>query len=406
MTKMLKLPVLLFLFIGITVTTIAQSDKKKPYTITADSLSTGNYKDVFKSFFQLAFDRFTSKNKDLQFTSNPFAIMARANPNLLIDTNYTKYTALRNLNFSFSAKLDSSYKFNGFSSGITYAIINRRDVTISQYFLTEVSKANNEAGALLSSLGLYVSTITDREKQNKFSTQITNFFKDSTARFDSLDKELQQVIKDSAKAIGTVHLLEVINKNPKASLRTYIKQNYDSVKNDFQNRLLWTASISDTTYKDEFMFSNVVLSTNLLKGITNREKAQNRRCEFELNLKAAYQFLDDTLTTGRDLKRQAFTFEPGLNLVLKNRRTQHSWAEFKLSGGYTHLNKPYASERKDSITVNGTLRIRVFDDIWIPLEIKYDPKSGNVFGFLNVRANFTTLGSAFNKKPSSSSNSQ
>ncbi|PZR09688.1 MAG: hypothetical protein DI539_21775, partial [Flavobacterium psychrophilum] len=89
--------------------------------------------------------------------------------------------------------------------------------------------------------------------------------------------------------------------------------------------------------------------------------------------------------------RQVFTFEPGLNLTIKTRRTQYSWAEFKLSGGYTRLNRIYAGERKDSITLNGTLRIRVFGDIWIPLEIKYDPRKGNLFGFLNIRANFKAI---------------
>lgn len=406
MCKILKLSILLILFISITDKIFAQSNREKPYPITADSLSTGNYKDVFKSFFQIAFDKFISKNKDLQFTSNPFAIMARANPNLLVDNNYTRYTALRNLNFSFSAKLDSSFKFNGFSTSVTYAIINRRDVTISRYFLAEAAKANKEADELFQKLGFYIEKIHDLQKKSKFAMEATHFFKDSTAKFDDLDKELQQVIKDSAKVIGAVSLLQLFQKAPKASLRSYIKQNYDSVKKDFQNRLLWTASISDTTYNDEFIFSNVVLSTNLLKGITNREKAQKRRCEFELNLKGIYHFLDDTLTQGRDLKRQAFTFEPGLNFVLKNKLTQKSWAEFILSGAYTHVNRPYAKERKDSITVNGTLRIRVFDDIWIPLEVKYDPKSGNLIGFLNIRANFTTLGSVFNKKNSTSTNNQ
>ncbi|MDQ3683666.1 MAG: hypothetical protein M3352_11455 [Bacteroidota bacterium] len=52
----------------------------------------------------------------------------------------------------------------------------------------------------------------------------------------------------------------------------------------------------------------------------------------------------------------------------------------------------YAKERRDSLTLNMTIRVRVISDIWVPLEIKYDPKSGNVFGFLNVRANFKALG--------------
>ena len=88
--------------------------------LTADSLATGNYKDVLTSFFQLAFNRFIGDDKEIRFASNPFAVMAKADTSLLMDAKYYKYRHLRDLNFSFAAKLDSSYKFNGFSSGIKY----------------------------------------------------------------------------------------------------------------------------------------------------------------------------------------------------------------------------------------------------------------------------------------------
>ena len=69
------------------------------------------------------------------------------------------------------------------------------------------------------------------------------------------------------------------------------------------------------------------------------------------------------------------------------------YCEIKFSGSYYHnFATLYANERRDSLTINGTLRVRILEDIWIPLEIKYDPKSGNVFGFLNIKANFTGLG--------------
>lgn len=364
--------------------------EKKPFVLTADSLATGNYKDVFKSFFQLAFDRFTSKNKDLQFTSNPFAIMARADSSLLVDTSYVRNKALRNLNFSFSAKLDSAYKFNGFSSGITYAIINRRDVTVSQYFLSQAYEANDEFNKIFPFLNAFITGVPGLERKNELNRQLNAFFSpDSTVfdQFNQLDPVLQNAIKRIADSLDAKYLVKLIKNDPRVNIGRLIKANYDSVKADFQNKLLWTAGISDTTYNDDFVFSNVVISSNLVKGISNPKRV----CGVELNIKASYQFLNDTLLAGRDLKRQVFTFEPGLNLTIKTKRTQYPWAEFKLSGGYTRLNRLYEGEEKEMISLNGTLRIRVFGDIWIPLEIKYDPKNGNLFGFLNVRANFKAL---------------
>jgi hypothetical protein len=145
--------------------------------LTADSLATGNYKDVFKSFFQLAVDRFTSKNKDLSFTSNPFAVMAKMDTTLLVDTNYIKYTHLRNFNFSFSGKLDSAYRFNGFSSGITYALINQRDETVSRAFLAQASKADDEFNRLSLALDQFVTTIPDPAKARKLVQQKDSAFR-------------------------------------------------------------------------------------------------------------------------------------------------------------------------------------------------------------------------------------
>jgi hypothetical protein len=383
----MKTKILPLILLVVSMGSYTVSHAQKSYVLTADSLTTGNYKDVFKSFFQLAFDRFTGNNKDLQFTSNPFAIMARADTTLLVDTNYVRYKGLRRLNFTFAAKLDSSYKFNGFSSGITYAIINRRDETVSKYFLAQAYQANDEFNKLLPALTGFVTGIADTARQNKINAQINSFFSENTMKFSDLDPELQAVIKNNAKALGAKYLAELISKDPKLNFAKLIRANYDSVRANFQNRLLWTAGIADTTYTDEFMFSNIVLSTNLVKGISKPLKPVG----LEIDVRGAYQFLDDKQQTGRDLKRQTLIFEPGINLTVKTKRTQYPWLEFKLSGSYMYINRPYANERSDSTTVNGTLRVRVFGDVWIPLEIKYDPKSGNFLGFLNVRANFKAL---------------
>lgn len=50
------------LLVCLTVSVFAQKKVANP-VLTADSLATGNYKDVLNSFFQLAFERMTSPNK-------------------------------------------------------------------------------------------------------------------------------------------------------------------------------------------------------------------------------------------------------------------------------------------------------------------------------------------------------
>src|SRR5687767_764578 len=151
------------LLLCITTRLVAQSGPKPNPILTADSLATGNYKDVLNSFFQLAFDRLASPDKAIKFTGTPFAVMAKLDTALLVDTMYTRYRTLRNINYTFALKLDTSLKFNGFSSGIKYAIINKRDETVSKAFRNTVinNAAVNQLFGLNNVLIAKITTMAD-----------------------------------------------------------------------------------------------------------------------------------------------------------------------------------------------------------------------------------------------------
>jgi hypothetical protein len=319
--------------------------------------------------------------------------MARIDTSLLIDTSYTRYSTLRNINFSFSLKLDSSYKFNGFTSGIKYAIINKRDETVSNSFVEMVllDPSAKELQQLNSLMGSYLSTILAKsglEEEKKVSAELTAFRKGEKS-FDELGKPLQndiiQVLKNSP---GTADLLRTLTLNKKYNFHTTAAELYEKFRKEYNNKPLWTIGLNDTTYKNQFMFSNIVINSEFLKGMSHTT-AKN---EIELNIKTAWQFTDDPLTKGRDLKRSVFSFEPAVNIVLKTKNTGKSFFELKFSGSYYHnFNGLNTGEKNDRITLNSTIRVRIIKDVWIPVEIKYDPAKGNVFGVLNVKANFTAL---------------
>lgn len=381
MKKVIRLTALILL---LTTFNICIGQKKTDFSalpiFTADSLATGNYKDLLSSFFQLAFDNLTGKNKELKFTSNPFAVMVKMNPHLLIDTIYYKYRHLRRLNFAFAGKLDSGYRFNGFSSSISYALIDQRDITVSRQFVSAAYRANDEYNKLNNRFAQLIARINNIENKIKLNNLRDSIFHDTTGRyqFNKLPDSIQNLLRTWAAEENAVNFLKLINDDPTFSIYKQSRFSYDSVKNIFENKLLWTVGISDTTYNDQFMFSNLVLSTNLLKGY-NASKNKN----LELDIKSYFSFLDDTLKSGRDLNRKLFTFEPGVNLVLKSGRTHQSVFEFKLSGSYKHVfSGLYQNEDKDQLMFNGTLRIRVYNDIWIPLQFKYDPKTEMYLDFL------------------------
>ncbi len=388
---------LFFILIAITGFSQSNSDAIKSI-ITADSLRSGNTKDVFTSFFQLAFNNLTSKNKELNFNSNPFAIMLKSDPSLAADNSYYKYRVLRKMNFNFGLRLDTSYRFNGFSSAIKYALVNKRDSATSKLLFKKLlsDSLNNEAKMIeikLDSIERVDNTMDKRE----FVANLRAFLNNKDTAFKDLKPEFKLMVRQIIQDSGAYPILaRSIHSDSTFNLRSAESNNYDSLKNLIKKGLLWTVSVADTTYKDQFFFSNIVFKTQLLKGFGKMKPGSN----WEYDMQANLNLLDDTLHKGRDLKRTMLTIEPGFDLVLRTKNTDQSFLEFKFSGSYIRqFGSLYANERRDSLTVNATMRIRIINDIWIPLEIKYDPRSGNIFGFLNVRMNLKALGKQGGAKP-------
>ena len=96
-----------------------------------ENLKSGNYKDIFSSFFQLATENFDPTEKSLKFNSTLFSIKAKADPELLKDVNIRDARFSRNFQFNVKLDFDGDYKYQGFTGGFTLAIINGRDRSLA-----------------------------------------------------------------------------------------------------------------------------------------------------------------------------------------------------------------------------------------------------------------------------------
>jgi len=372
----------------------SQTTKSSVKTIlTADSLASGNLKDILTSFFQLSYDKLTGPNKELNFSSNPYALLLKANPSAALDINYPKYRHLRKLNFGFGLKLDTSYKFNGFSSGIKYALIDQRDATTSKMLFRELGSdtLSQEINSLQLSLTNFIITTFPNTSPDrlKYIDLVTKMFTDTLTAFNQLDTVFQRMVKTVAAQNGLNRFSRLIQSNPKVNVRKESQLHFADLKQELKKKLLWTISLSDTTYKDEFFFSNIVIRTELLKGLAKKLKPGSN---WEFNTQASLNFTDDTASKGRDLKRSIFRFEPGLNWVIRASDTETPFMELKFSGEYRHIfHRLYTNEERDFFSFNGTIRLRILNEIWIPIEFKYDVKNSNLFGFISAKFNFSSL---------------
>jgi len=362
---------------------------------TADSLASGNVKDVLTNFYQLASNNLTGPNKEFNFSSNPFAIMLKNNPGLAVDTEYYKYKYLRKLNFNFGVKMDPSNQFNGFSVGTKYALINQRDTTTSALLFMKLGEdpLSKERNILNKSLGEYASgafskdSLGEAEEMSFFSKENMLFQNDKMA-FNKFDTSFQRIVIAVAEKEKLTNILKIINDNPCSNISAESEKIFDKLKNSIKNSLLWTVGVSDTTYKDALFFSNILFYSELSKGVFQQKRGSN----IELDIKSSLNLVDDTLTLSHNLRRSIFNFEPGLNWVIRNKANDQSFFELKFSGSYGHnFSALYTDEQRDVITINTTFRVRVMADTWIPITLKYDTNTGTVFGFFNITMNFTGL---------------
>jgi hypothetical protein len=151
---------------------------------------------------------------------------------------------------------------------------------------------------------------------------------------------------------------------------------------------LWTVGAQITADKSK-LISRTNFSSEYLKGITKN----NTSMGLELDIKANLSIYDSTIVS-TTFHRNVFAASAGINwIIYKDKTTQKSYVEFKPALAYDNvLSGVYAGETKSRFTADGVLRFRVTDDLWIPIDIKYDPKAGKVFGFLNITSNFDWLG--------------
>jgi hypothetical protein len=258
--------------------------------------------------------------------------------------------------------------------------------------MLENSNKSKQLFTLNMNIGAKISTIKPFEVAQKISQEYSDFVA-GVKDFGMLSQQLQDTIVAIASANETTKpLVEILLQNKDFSLSKTADSIYQDMKTNFNQNLLWTVGVTDTTYKNQFVFSNIVFNTELVKGLNPFTKAKN---DLELNIRSQLQLVDDTLLVGRDLKRALFNFEPAINIVFKTKTTKKSYFEFKFSGAWYHnFSTLYANETRDRLFMNATIRIRILNDIWVPFEIKYDPKNGNLLGFINVRANFKALANA------------
>ena len=361
-----------------TVKEIKDEDPKKQSEKvyrTINDLKTGNWQDVISSFLQLSVSDLTGENKSLNFKANLFALKAKADSNLLLDYNYVRQKFARNFQFDFSLNLDTQYHFKGFQTGFTWAIINKRDSTVASFVTHPLDAYYSRVQD-----GLQAAAISFR---TSLLDQNGNLSKEKEADLKKVNEAINKLLAGEGFA--------PISSYPK-EFQEYLAAEYDknlviadSLLNYELKKLrlkpLLTLSVNSTFKNEERAFKNGVAQLVYLQGV----KTKNTKTEIDIR---ASLNIKDTLVITTD-RRTAFNSSAGINFALVENSSGKSIIEFKPHLEYDCiLTKPYPGEEKDRFLANADLRFRIFENLWLPLIIKYDLAKGKLLGFLDIEFNF------------------
>ncbi|WP_417940192.1 hypothetical protein [Flavobacterium sp. RS13.1] len=351
---------------------LAQNDTIQKLREMTEKSKSGNYKDILSSIFQLGTTNLTSDNKSIEFNATLFGIKSIFNSHILEDKYFKRERFSRNLQFNAKLNLDEQFKYNGVSGGITYALINKRDKDVADFTNTVLEFDWSFLADELSAI------------QSKFAEEITNSAVDISVEINSLDvatkilinKEFDKIDKSNIYFEKIITEFEKRNKSIK--LKNYVENLHllkDNLYSEIEKKPLWTVSLLGTT-NDKGDNKKVSFGSIFLKGFKH----------FELDIQSKLIYSDTLINNS--LKRIESKSSAGVNYKMFKRNEQ-SVFEIKLYMEYNSILKnQLADEKKNTFLASSDFRLRVTDDLWIPLTIKYDIEKSNFLGFLNITYNF------------------
>lgn len=354
------------------------NQQTKAYFDTVEASKSGNYKDALTSFFQLFNKNITGENKSIGINTTLFAIKKKADPTIDQDIYFRNERFSRNFQFNFQLDLDNSYKYKGFTGGITYAIINARDKATADFtnytylhdhYIEVRNKISNAHADIIMELG-NDSTFNLKEEIIQYGEMLNFLLNKRKINIDSL--------KDNKYYKNIIHKY---NKDSDDDFNRNMKLFYtykDSALADIEAKPLWTVSVGGTA-NEKGNFNKASLESIFLKG------SKNAKSEWDIRSKLVYS---DSLGTNK-FQRLDFSLIAGINFKIYKHKNKESFFEVKGALEYTNaLKDKLENEKRKTFFANTEIRVRIAKDLWIPLIVKYDIEKSNFLGFLNITYNF------------------
>lgn len=348
-----------------------------------EDAKSGNLVDAFSGFYQFAFKSINVNQKSLELNSNLFSLVNNYDENIVQTKSRSSIVFLRNFQVNLKLNLNDRLNFNGYSGGFTYAILNDRDKNFINLTGLPIEKHLDELNKLIHTS--IIKVISDDNGKNPNLADDLSIIATNIVNGKKVDKSLSATYTLLKTEIDS----QINNSN-------YFQKLSDSKGNKITTVDSIVSFIKDLKDKSLKVIENKPFLSIASDGITDKNGKLNQYSigtvflagsHFgEFDIRAKYNYAD-TLNPGTP--RDNFNGKFGYNFKILRGNDNKSYFEIKAYGEYNKILKNVLpNEKQETILANADFRIKLTDNVWLPITVKYDKTNNNFLGFLNVTYNF------------------
>ncbi|RPE05701.1 hypothetical protein EGT74_25370 [Chitinophaga lutea] len=297
----------------------------------------------------------------LKVSTTVYGLFKLFDSTIAIDTNYSRYKWGRNLAIGAGITMGDDNRITAVTPSFTWAVVNGRELSVKKHAKqwAVIKRYVDGYEGLLVAMETAVNANTLTQEQ---LNRIDSFNVRQNLRL------LQGIVPDA--------VLDGAIENQRA-----LDSAYRKLEHDIKAGPLFTVGF-DGNYADK-SWSTLDAKAEFLVG-TGFKKDREKNWDFYSG--AFFNAAKDTVAL-KNLRRQSFSVKAGLNKVLlKTRDRKNSIVEVLGSLEYRNiLQGAYAGETASNLLANFTFSIRLANDLYLPVEIKYDPRNGKFLGFIDLK---------------------
>jgi hypothetical protein len=326
--------------------------------------NTGDMNQKWAGFLSGFANLFGSAGNSLTVSPTLYTLLHLDSAKKVDSKTYRRQWFARNLQLDLSASPDNknSFQVDSIGYGFTYTILNNLTATQKQY-------------ERLRDLLYYRNSITD---------YIIHHLPDDASHDQTLQSFFANGKLDETVLPAT--LVQDVKQQFHIKTNLHDALTPDVLKKALAYRLkikpLWTVSFNENYGFQSRETSRITLSTEFSYFLHFFNKDRSDTTWVPIDVTLSYNWQIDTLEKTGALDRHVF----GLNFGKDFSIGKLAWLEVKPSVSYLHIKgQLYNKESHDTFIANLTPRLRVNSQFWIPITVSWDPKNGQILGFLSIQ---------------------